>query len=187
MLTAPDDGLGVVVFGNTSSMGPHVIANTIMAHLLGVPDPVTDLPRTDVLDTPHLWSELCGFYGPKKGFNTNLRIWMGLAGEIEVLVQDNQLTARALVGPLRKGIPLYRVDPDDPLVFRTSFEDLPHWVAFGRNAAGEVDRASLVGFVYATLYKRPPMESLRYRTLGLLGALGGLAVFALGRRRRVKR
>ncbi len=183
MYAAPDDDLGVLVFTNMASMAPDTIATDLMRRLLDVPNPVAQLPRPDIRKAPHLWSELCGFYGPAKGFKTNLRIWMLLMGEMEVLVKDNQLMMRTLVGPFSKGTPLYRVDADDPLLFLTQFENIPIWIAFERNAAGQVDRVYVAGPMQATLHKRPKKESLRFKVLAGLGVLVGLGLLCLGRRK----
>jgi CubicO group peptidase (beta-lactamase class C family) len=180
MYTAPDAGLGVLVFTNTMNMAPDLIATNLLRRLLGVPDPASQLPRPDILETPHLWSELCGFYGPAKGMNTNARIWMGYGGEIEVLVQDNRLALRSLVGPLRKGVPLYRIDADDPLVFYALIDKQVQPIVFKRDAAGRVERLC-AGL--QVLYKHPKTQSIRFKVMAGLGALAGVSVALLGRRK----
>ncbi len=189
MQVAPDEGLAVLVFSNSSIGGgwfPVVtegLATGLLRRLLGVPDPVAQLPRPDILQRPHLWVDLCGSYGPRPGFMTNARIWMGLGGEIEVVVRDNHLALRPLGGPLRRGITLHPIDPNDPLAFQGVYENLPVPVVFKRNEAGQIDRlcAGVPGLLL-TLYKRPRLESIRFRVTAVLVALAGLAVAALVRR-----
>lgn len=179
MLLAPDDHLGVLVFTNTTDQEPVTIAADLMRRLLDIPDPASRLPRPDILETPHLWPELCGFYGPAPGINTNVRIWIGFAGEVEVFVKGNHLAMRTLVGPLRKGIRLYPVDSSDPLAFQAVHEGQVQSVVFKRNVIGRVDRLC-AGFF--TLYKRPLIESLRFKSMAGLGLLGSLIV-AIGWRK----
>jgi CubicO group peptidase (beta-lactamase class C family) len=108
MLVCPSEGVGVVVFVNASSKAAHEAADKLTRELLGVPEPASRLPRAGVLESPHLWPELRGFYGPEGPLNTNLRLWGAYAGELEVRVEDKHLVLRALIGPLRKGARLYR-------------------------------------------------------------------------------
>lgn len=182
MLVAPDDGLGIVVFTNATSLALYGIAESLQRRLLDVPDPLSQLPRPGILESPHLWPELCGFYGPKKGFMTNARIWMMFGGEVEVFVKDNHLALRSLVGPLRTGVRLYPVDAADPLAFQAVYEKLPIPVVFTRDAAGQIERLLAGGMGLDTLYKRPKAESLRFRLTAVLGGLVGLAAIMLGQR-----
>jgi CubicO group peptidase (beta-lactamase class C family) len=86
LLTAPDDGIAVVVLTNTATMiGAHLLAQSLLSSLLDVRDPVTAPPAT-VADCPHLWSELAGHYAPKPGFLTNARAWQMVGGEVQVLI-----------------------------------------------------------------------------------------------------
>ena len=183
MYVAPDDGLGIVVFTNVTSIALFGIAASLMRRLLDVPDPVSQLPRPDILETPHLWADLCGFYGPKPGFLTNARIWMMFGGEAEVFVKGNHLALRSLAGLVRKGIPLYPSDPSDPLAFQVVYENLPISVVFKRNEAGQIDRLLAGAMGPATLYKRPTVESLRFRVTAVLAVLASLVAVALGWRR----
>ena len=41
---------------------------------------------------------------------------------------------RTLVGPFRKGLRLYPMDPTDPLAFEAIYEDHPERVVFERDA-----------------------------------------------------
>ncbi|NEP12508.1 MAG: beta-lactamase family protein [Symploca sp. SIO2C1] len=104
MWIAPDDDLGVIIFTNSSSGVLDSIAKNLLRRLLEVPKPASELPRANILGSPHLWTQLSGCYRPKKGWNTNWRIWLGFGGELEVFVKDNHLMLRSLIGPLGKGI-----------------------------------------------------------------------------------
>jgi CubicO group peptidase (beta-lactamase class C family) len=187
MHVAPDDRLAVLVFSNSSIGGgwfpvvTEALATGLLRRLLGVPDPVAQLPGPDILQSPHLLVDLCGSYGPRPGFMTNTRIWMGLGGEIQVVVRDNHLALRPLGGPLWRGITLYPIDPNDPLAFQGTYENLPVSVVFKRNKGGQINRlcAGVPGLLL-TLYKRPRMESIRFRRTAAFVALAALAVATLG-------
>jgi hypothetical protein len=183
MLVAPDDDLGVVVFTNTSSPAPDVVAGRLLRSLLGVDDPARGLPRKDVLERPDLWPEMVGDYGPTPGPNTNLRTWLGFGGEVRVRVTGNHLELAALVGPLRKGLRLYPTDRDDSRVFSVEHEGQVFTVIFGRGQDGAVDRLHMG---MNTFHKRPTTQSVRFRALAGGGAaLGvGLSVVASKLRRR---
>ena len=185
MYVAPEDRLGVVAFTNTTSLfgGPDPLARKLLRALLDV-GPGADVPQPGLLETPHLWAELCGYYGPKPGFMTNVRVWLAVTGEADVFVKKNRLTMRAIAGPLRKGMTLYRTDPADPLVFQGTFEKMEVPVVFGRNSTGQVDRLSVGGvFSYHTLYKRPLLESLRLKINALIAGLLAAALAWCLRRR----
>jgi hypothetical protein len=78
---------------------------------------------------------------------------------------------RTLVGPLRKGVRLYPMDPSDPLAFEAVYEDQTFRVVFERDAgSGRVDHL-LVGF--DKLRKRPMVRSLRLKAMAGLGAGAG--------------
>ena len=136
MHICPAFKVGVVVFVNASSRAAHEAADGLMRGLLGVPEPSSRLPRAGVLESPHLWSELRGFYGPEGPLNTNLRLWGTYAGELEVRVEGKHLVLRALAGPLRKGGRLYPIDSLDPLAFEVLVEGQAHPVVFGREREG---------------------------------------------------
>jgi CubicO group peptidase (beta-lactamase class C family) len=180
MLFAPDDGLGVLVFTNTTALAPGKIAALLLRRLLDLPNPADKLRRSNVPQTPYLWHELAGSYGPSKGLNTNARIWMGFGGEVEVFVKGKHLMLRSLVGPLWKGIKLHPIDADDPLALAGIFNGQPLRVVFKRNAAGQVDRLC---FGFSELIKRPVTQSLRRRGLAGLGSAVGLAALGIGRRK----
>jgi hypothetical protein len=137
----------------------------------------------------HLWPELTGSYGPSRGFNSNARAWGILGGEVQVYVENNQLRLRGLLGPFRKGIPLYPVTEDDKLLFEGVLFGLPLRLAFQRNAEGFIDRLSMTILMFFTLYRRPEVQSVRFRLKAIAAALLGinLAVGAwLFRRKRRK-
>jgi CubicO group peptidase (beta-lactamase class C family) len=183
MQVAPDDGLGVIVFTNTNSMAPDAIARGLLRRMLDVPEASAHLPRPGIPEAPHLWHELCGFYGPRPGFMTNARVWMIFGGEAEVFVKDNHLAVRSLVGPIRKGLRLYPIDAADPLLFQTEYQKLAIPILFKRNDAGQIDRLCVGGGLgFTTAHKRPRSESLRLRGAA---AVAGLAVLvgALGWRK----
>lgn len=179
MLLAPDDDVGVVAFANTSfvsawSVTPHNIADDLLRRMLDVPDPHSRLPRRDVLESRHLWPELCGFYGSERGLNTNARIWLMYAGEIEVFVKGKHLAMRTLVGPLRKGVRLYPIDAEDPLAFEAIYEGQAYRVIFERDV--EADRVDRLCICFDRLRKRRKIQSLRVGTMAGLGVTAGAAL-----------
>jgi CubicO group peptidase (beta-lactamase class C family) len=182
MWFTPDDRIGVVTFTNGMVGAKYpLIAPDLLRRLLDVPDPAAQGPRPGILENPHLWGELTGFYGVPKGLNTNFRLWGAYGGEFEVFVRDGRLALRTLFGPLRKGFPLYPNDPDNPLVFRLAHDmgevpSFPQVVVFQRNAAGQVDRLATS---FNTFHKRPLPQSVRFRALAGLGALAGGLLGAL--------
>jgi hypothetical protein len=180
MLVCPSEGVGVVVFVNASSKAAHEAADKLTRELLGVPEPASRLSRAGVLESPHLWPELRGFYGPEGPLNTNLRLWGAYAGELEVRVEDKHLVLRALIGPLRKGARLYPTNPSDPLAFEALVEGQAHPIAFGReHEEGCVNRLC-VGFDRLT--KRPRARSVRFKaqaTAAMVAAAGFAAATQL--------
>jgi CubicO group peptidase (beta-lactamase class C family) len=182
---APKDKVGVIVFTNCSNMISDVLGKAIMRRLLGEPDPVENIPPKNVLQEAHRWPELVGFYGPLPGFLTNARLWMQFGGELEVFVnKQNELAARALMGPAGKGISIYRTDPKDPYyyegVLKGGMMDGMHLSAlFGTNKEGQVDRLFLE---QNTFYKRSYQQSVKFKKNVILGALAGLALLIIGRK-----
>ena len=173
MFIAPDDKLGVLVFTNTTSPAPDLIAMQLLRKMLGEPEPTTLVPDPKVLEAPHDWPALCGFYGPKKGFLTNLRIWGNYGGEMEVLTRENHLVLRSLTGSLAKGITLYRAANDQRLLYKGVTGKSVITVLFGTNAEGEVTRLQTGPEVY---YKRPLVKSLRFKVMALASSIGGLVL-----------
>jgi CubicO group peptidase (beta-lactamase class C family) len=175
MVLCPEEELGVVVFVNASSLAAYEVSQDLIRRVLDVPEPASRLPKKGILESPHLWPELRGFYGPVGPLNTNSRVWLMYAGEIEVLVKDNHLAMRTLAGPLRKGVRLYPVDPTDPLAFEAIYEGRTFRVVFERDAGSGRVGHLLLGF--DKLRKRPRVLSLRFKAMAGLGAAAS-AVFA---------
>ena len=177
LFLAPDDGQGVFICTNRLDPDFDAVSRKLLRMRLGLALPA-EPASARALDTPYLWPELAGHYGPAKGLNTNLALWSGLGGEVEVYVKTNHLTLRALWGPLRHGTRLYRVDPADPFVFQLGQQPDAQKAVFARGA-GRVDRVYL-GFF--TLYKRAAWQSVRLRLAGALGLLSALGALLVRRR-----
>jgi hypothetical protein len=185
LLVAPDDGVGVVAFTNTTTeAAPHLLAERVLRRLLDAPEPADPV----VADDPHLWPELTGIYRPAPGLKTNLRVWPLIGGEAEVLVRKGHLTVRAQspLKPLRQGVRLRAADPADPLVFEACHDDVRVAVAFERDAGGRVTAlragSSLGSFV--RLRRRPRATSVRLWSRAAGAATAGAAAAAVVRRRR---
>jgi CubicO group peptidase (beta-lactamase class C family) len=185
LLIAPDDGVGVVVLTNTSSLiGAHVLAASAMRSLLGVPALADVFPSTIVTPRPHLWPELIGYFAPDPGFLTNVRTWQMTGGEVEVVVRRRRLILRALspLPELARGLELHAVDDNDPYLFALSTNGLVIPVAFGADATGRVDRVAIGAPANVTLHRRSPWRSSRRRLIAV--SAGGLAAVAMKRARR---
>jgi CubicO group peptidase (beta-lactamase class C family) len=181
LLTAPDDGVAVVVLTNTATfMGAQLLARTTLRSLLGVSDPATELLSTDVAERPHSWSELVGHYAPRSGFLTNFRSWQTTGGEVQIVVRHRRLVIRALspLRQLRKGRELYPTDDADPLLFAFEVEGLVVHVAFARDATDQVERVSIGAPANAVFHRRSALRSSRLR----LRLAAGLAAIAVTRR-----
>jgi CubicO group peptidase (beta-lactamase class C family) len=182
MLLAPDDGVGVLVFTNTSvASAPHELGERVLRRLIDVPE------RGELLvpERPHIWPELTGVYKLPRGLNTNLRWWPLTGGEIEITVRRGHLTARAPspLRALRKGVRLRAADRDDALIFEARHGDLAAPVVFERDPDGDVNSlrtgSTLGGFL--RLERRPRVASLRLwgRALGAATlSTGAVAVVA---------
>ncbi len=177
MFVAPDDNLGVVVFTNTASLAPHNLTEILLQRLLEVPEAATQLPRPDIVPSPHLWPQLCGYYAPAKGWNTNFRIWLGCGGGVEIFVQDKRLQMRSLIGYLQTPVTLYPIDTANPLAFQALKDNSKLSVVFQRNPTGEIDTLYFSNWYgFFSLYKRPQYQSLAF---WLKVTLGGLAAIIL--------
>jgi CubicO group peptidase (beta-lactamase class C family) len=188
LVVAPDDGVAVVALTNNSSfIGAHLLAHGVLRSMLGAVDPSAELLKADVAPSPHLWSELAGYYAPTPGFLTNLRSWQMVGGEVEVLVKSRRLIIRGLsmLPVLRRGLELYPVDPDDPLLFAVEVEGLVVPVAFARNEPGCIDSVAVGPPANTNFYRRSTLRSTRVR--GGLVLSGALAAAVFRRRRRLKR
>jgi CubicO group peptidase (beta-lactamase class C family) len=179
---APDDGVGVLAFTNTSTaFAPHVLAERALARLL---DAAAEPPA--VPQHPHAWAELVGVYKLPEGLNTNVRWWPLLGGEVEIAVRKGKLVARALspVRELRKGVRLHAVDAEDPLRLEARVEDWRVPVVFERGADGAVValRTGSTRGGFLRLHRRSPAASLRRWARAGAGA-GSLAAAAAAWRR----
>ncbi|MBI9045308.1 MAG: serine hydrolase [Anaerolineaceae bacterium] len=179
MFVAPDDEYGVIVFTNTMDRCPNRISSTIMRKLLNIPEPVENTPAAGVLESPHDWPALMGYYGSRKGVLTNARLWMSFGNEIQVYIKDNHLALRGLVGPLAKGFTLHRVDQKDAMLYRGVIDKTAHSVRF---LADEKGKITGIQFAQNEFFKRPFQESLRARVMAVLGVVGGLILFLCGRK-----
>jgi hypothetical protein len=121
---APEEGIGVVVLGNTGALdgrgAPAPLADALTRLLIGLPEePVRD----DVAPHPEVWPSLCGWYAPDAGPNTNLfpRLVMGAGVEIAVRHRELVLTPLTPVPGLRAPMVLQPDDPADPRVYRVAY------------------------------------------------------------------
>jgi hypothetical protein len=185
LLTAPDDGVAVVVLTNTATMnGAHLAAQTVLRSLLGLPSSDVERSAAAVAEQPHAWSELIGHFAPRPGFLTNTRTWQMLGGEVQVAVRKRRLVIRSLspLPPLRRWRVLQATDAADPLLFAVDVEGLEVPVAFARDPAGRVDRVMVGPPANVTLRRRHNLRSSRLRTR--LAAVASLAVVLRSVRRR---
>ena len=187
MLLAPDDGVGVVVLGNTGGLdgrgAPEPLGVALVRRLLGLPD---EAVHCDVPAHPETWHELCGWYGPDPGPVTNLFTRAFLGAGAEVTVRDGQLMLKPLtpVPAVRRGMRLHPDDPHDPRVFRVDLAGLgkgTQRVVFGGGPGTGTPMRLLMDAM--ALRKRPDVGNPRPWTVGVLAA-GGVAVAARGVARR---
>ncbi|MDD7942850.1 serine hydrolase [Actinomycetospora lutea] len=159
LLLAPDDGLGVLAFANTSHFDPRgaptPVTQALLRGLLGLPD---DVIRTDVPERPAVWRQLCGRYsfGPGRLLDPQPRMFLGSG--VEVLVRGERLIIRGRtpIPAVRRGLRLHPV-PDDTDLFHLDLTTLglePVPVAFARGPRGEVT-ALHTGLLPISLTKRP--------------------------------
>lgn len=89
---APDDGIGVVVLGNTGGLtgrgAPQQLGGVLLRRLLGLP---AEEVRRDVPQRPEVWGELCGWYEPGPGRLTNLFTRALIGAGLLVVVRDGHL------------------------------------------------------------------------------------------------
>jgi CubicO group peptidase (beta-lactamase class C family) len=121
---APDEGVGVVVLGNTGGLdgrgAPAPLADALLRLLVGLPeDPVRD----DVAPSPEVWPALCGWYAPDAGPITNLmpRLAMGAGVEVAVRHRELVLTPLTPVPGMRTAMVLHPDDPADPRMYRITY------------------------------------------------------------------
>ncbi len=188
LLVAPDAGVGVVAFTNTSAaFAPHAVTERVLARLLDVPLPA-ESERPAVAASPHLWPELAGVYKPLPGLGTNFRWWPLIGGEVEIAVRGGHLVARAPspVKLLRKGVRLHPADAEDPLAFEARHEGEVLQVRFTRGVDGKIEsvRTGSTRGGFLELHRRPRVTSLRLWSQVGAGASALGAGAALVRRRR---
>ncbi len=177
---APDDGVGVVAFTNSANMKVNMaidrFGDELLRAALAVPRAASAGAPLD--DTPRVWPELCGTYGLQPGFNTNVRPWMFLGGEVEVFVRENHLALRCFAGPTRAPTRLCPVDASDPKRFELHLGPASFDVAF-------TDGAIHIGPpLNVTLCRRDYNFRHRTRVAAIAAsAAAALEVIAISRRR----
>jgi hypothetical protein len=185
MVIAPDDGIGVVVLGNTGRLdgrgAPQPLGTALLRRLLGLPDQGL---RTDLPPRPEAWSDVCGWYAPDPGPVTNLfiRAFMGAGAEVGVDGPHLVLKPITPVPALRKGWRLYPDDPDDPRVFRVDFSDLGKGtlpVVFGGGSQSRTAAERLFLDVLS-FRRRPDVLNPRPWVMGALVAGTAAAVIRRG-------
>ena len=172
MRVVPDEDLAVLVFTNSSSLAPGIIAGDILHMLLDVPNPRLKERDQSIPENFEDWPQLCGDYAPLPGFLTNARFIEGMGGETRVFVKDGKLMMCGLFGPGAKPFPLFRKDAADPLLYEGVTENSVLTVLFSLDDEGRINRLSMSG-VNATLYKRPFKQSWRFLASAGAGALAG--------------
>jgi hypothetical protein len=183
-MVAPDAKIGLILLINNSFSENNHLAYALMAKLLGAPDVTKRLPHPGVLESPHIWDEIVGFYGPPKGFLSNYRKYLVAGGEIEVFVKNNRLMMRSMAGMLKSGLPLFAADKNDPLFFETVMGYMLSQAVFKRNSEGAVDRFHSAGGEFLTFYKRPYLKSQKFKVQAVLASLSAVLLAVLGRRKK---
>jgi CubicO group peptidase (beta-lactamase class C family) len=189
MTIAPDDGVGIVVLGNTGGLdgrgAPDPLGAALLRRLLDLPD---DPLRRDLPMHPESWGEICGWYSPDPGPVTNLftRLFMGAGAEVSV--RGGRLVLRPLtpIPAMRRGMRLHPGDRDDPFVFMVDFAGLGKGtmpVVFGGfGTDGSTRRLLLNGMSFR---RRPDIRNPRPWVIGALAA--GTFAVALAIRHRHRR
>jgi len=187
MWVSPKDRVGLIVWANTETRAIYNFGENVLRGLLALPEYSQRLPKKGGLAPTHLYPQFVSVYGPRPGFNSNSRIWMGFGGETEIYVKDNKLMLRAFGGPYARGIELHPVDPADPLLFENVTDGKLLRLAFQRNAEGFIDRFSISNLTFATFYRREKTQSLRFLLKAgisvVCGLAAGIAGFCLLRRK----
>jgi CubicO group peptidase (beta-lactamase class C family) len=180
MALAAEEGIGVIVFSNTGSLGgrgaPIPLATMLLRLLLGLSvDPI----RIDIPPRPETWSEICGWYSPAPGPVTNLFLRALMGAGAEVVIQGGHLMLKPLtpIPSMRRGFRLYPDDPDDPWVFRIYFPE------FGMNLRVAFDGGPKQGAATRLLLdlmsfeRRPDFRNPRpWVTGGLAAGTAALAI-----------
>jgi CubicO group peptidase (beta-lactamase class C family) len=181
LFVAPDDGVGVVVLTNTGTIfGAHELGRKVLEALIAEQDPAVASPAEAVIDSPHVWQQLVGYYAPSPDFLTNVRSWQVFGGEVEVAVKKKRLVIKAMspLRSLRRGLELHALDETEPLLFGIEVEGVVVAVAFGP------DRIAIGPPANAVFHRRSALRSSRVRARIIAG--GMLAAAAHRRRRRRK-
>jgi CubicO group peptidase (beta-lactamase class C family) len=190
---APDEGLGVVIFTNSASQSIAMAIASFGEQLLQItrgpnvpvrpepaavaePDPRS--ARRDVHLDLDLHLDRTGTYGLRPGFNTNVRAWMYLGGEVEVSVRGDGLAIRSFAGPIHTPHTLGPVGSHDPRLFDLTLKSSTVRVAF------DTDAIHLGLPLNATLHRRSGSFRRRARWLAGLGAALTSAAIAVRHRRR---
>jgi CubicO group peptidase (beta-lactamase class C family) len=178
----PDDGIGVVVLGNTGGLdgrgAPAPLSEALTRLLAGLPeDPVRD----DVAPHPEVWPALCGWYAPDAGPVTNLMPRLVMGAGVEVAVRRGELVVTPLtpVPGLRAPMILHPDDPEDPRVYRIVYPQYG-WslgVVFTEDTPPRLV-LDLMSFV-----KRPDWENPREWVRGAVVAGAAAAALGLFRKR----
>jgi CubicO group peptidase (beta-lactamase class C family) len=164
VLLAPDDGVGVVVLGNTGRLDgrgvPEPLADALLRRVLSLRDhPV----RVDIAPHAENWHRFCGWYGPEPGRVTNLFTRVMLGAGVEVVVRNGSLMLKPLtpVPSMRHGVPLHPDDPHDDRVFRAEFPDFgkSFRIVFGTEQQGAHPTRLLIDLV--ALRRRPSVSNPR--------------------------
>jgi hypothetical protein len=185
MVLAPDDGVGVLAFANSSWFDPRgapvPVADAVVRYLLGLPG---DAVRTDVPEHPEVWGDICGWYSFGPGVLCDPQPRMMLGAGIEVVVRRGQLRIRGQmpIAAVRRGLRLHP-DGDDPYAFRvdlSAFGPGTSRLVFGRAPDGEVTALHL-GLTGMSFQKQPAVRNPRPWVKGAL--IAGAAALAVHRRR----
>lgn len=119
MYLLPNEKMGMIVCINKMSlkdMGAIRIAHEILHKILKLEDFKEKTQKIAISSDPLIIKEVSGRYGPKKGFLTNIRHYMG-GGEIKIFSKDNDLFLRTMWGGRKVGVKLWP-DSKDPYFFR---------------------------------------------------------------------
>lgn len=178
---APDDRVGVIALTNSANMKISLaidrFGDALLRAALAIPVPEGGTARVE--ETRTVWPGLCGTYGLSPGFNTNLRAWAFLGGEVEVFERDDHLALRGFVGPARQPVRLRPVDESDPRRFVGDHDHMSFDVVF-------TDGAVHIGPpLSVTLLRRD--HRFRHRSRMAAIAITALAGGALARRVRNSR
>ena len=185
---APEEGIGVLVLGNTGGLDGRgataPLASMLLRVLLGLSvDPV----RMDIAPRPEAWSDLCGWYSPEPGPVTNLFARALMGAGAEVVVQGGHLMLKPLtpIPAMRRGFRLYPDDPDDPRVFRSYLPEFGMNLRVVFDAGPEAGPATRLLLDLLSFERRPDLRNPRPWVSGV-GAAGvaALAVRSLRHHRR---